>query len=212
MKIILIILLLFPNIIYAYENKIFDINIPENMILLTEENNIYKWAFDKDEKIPNLSIVISKNNDYNIDLFNEEDTKNYEQYVKDKLNEELKEFDINVDVYGSKIEQLNDFKTLIYTTKWNTKESFGYDTYQKAYTFTTNKYLISLTFETKNEEELNKEEFKNIINSFNIKDDKIKIDYTKDLIYFLAFIIAGGLAGLTFSVIKNKIRSKKNDK
>ena len=43
---IFIMILLSINIVYAYENEYFDINIPNNYILETNSTNVYKWSKD----------------------------------------------------------------------------------------------------------------------------------------------------------------------
>lgn len=212
MKFLFLLILLFPNILFAYETEHFKIDIPQGMDLINEENDIFRWSTDNNDNFPTLSIVVSENKGYNIDLFEPEDVLNYEAYIKEKINNELKEFSLNIEVFDGKLEVNNNMNSLVYKTKWNTKESFGYDTYQKVYNFTTKNYLISLTFESKNEEDLESEDFRDIIKSFNIKDEKIKADYSKSIIIIIILIIIGGLVGLTISVIKNKIRSRKNER
>ena len=49
---------------------------------------------------------------------------------------------------------------------WPTMNSLGYNTYQKGYIYTTNKYIVTLTYTSNSEINDNDETLSNIKNSF----------------------------------------------
>ena len=86
-KLFILFVLLFNVVnIKAYENKYFDIDIPQEYQITVEENNLYKW--EKDNKY--ISISISNNeNGYTVKNYTEEDINNQKIYIEEKINENL---------------------------------------------------------------------------------------------------------------------------
>lgn len=201
-KIFTIILLLFIGIlnINALENSYFKIDIPEGYTEEINESSLYKWTKDNNY----ITITIDNNtNRYDILRYTEDDMKKYEEYIENSINEQLKDYNIKVDVKNVRKEKINDRNCIVYDTVWPTKESTGYDTYQRGYTFTTDKYIMMLTYSSDNELD-NNTELTNLIDSFKVLDSEIV--YNDKYRYRIMIIIAVvfGLIGFTISAIIKK--------
>lgn len=207
-KILIILLVVLSTInINATSNDIFSIDIPENFIeeKIEDESNVYKWENKNNDVFHNIIITVDKNNSenkYNIEYFDSEDIKNYSKYIEESINNELKEFNIKVSVSDMKKETINNKTTLTYNTSWPTKNDLGYDTYQKGYIYTTNNYIITLTY-TSNEEIKNDDEtLNNLINSFKISDNDIEesfLDNKTNRVIITAIIL--GIVGAFISIL-----------
>lgn len=202
MKKIFTIILLFIGIlnINALENSYFKIDIPEGYTEEISESSLYKWTKDNNY----ITITIDNNtNRYDILRYTEDDMKKYEEYIENSINEQLKDYNIKVDVKNVRKEKINDRNCIVYDTVWPTKESTGYDTYQRGYTFTTDKYIMMLTYSSDNELD-NNTELTNLINSFKVLDSEIV--YNDKYRYRIMIIIAVvfGLIGFTISAIIKK--------
>ena len=122
-KKLLIVLLTIMSVcnVKAVENDIFKIDIPENFIedKVEEKTNIYKWESKDNNIFHNIVVTVDNNsseNKYNIKHFNDEDISNYTKYIEESINNELKEFDIKVNVSNMKKETLNNNDILSYNT------------------------------------------------------------------------------------------------
>lgn len=202
MKKIFTIILLFIGIlnINALENSYFKIDIPEGYTEEINESSLYKWTKDNNY----ITITIDNNtNRYDILRYTEDDMKKYEEYIENSINEQLKDYNIKVDVKNVRKEKVNDRNCIVYDTVWPTKESTGYDTYQRGYTFTTDKYIMMLTYSSDNELD-NNTELANLIDSFKVLDSEIV--YNDKYRYRIMIIIAVvfGLIGFTISAIIKK--------
>lgn len=206
MKKLLFFILFIPICVFASDSNNFTVDIPEDMIEVDTNSNYYKWIY-KDKELPSITVIQEENKNYNIDLFDEEDILNYENYIENELNNEMKEYDINIDVYDSEIISINERNSLVYYTKWDTMDSYGYDTYQKIFVFTTKSYLSTVTFSAKSEEEISSELFNNVIDSFVINDEDIIIENNTDK-FIIMFAIIGALLGFILSLIIFKKRRK----
>ena len=209
-KKLLIVLLTIMSVcnVKAVENDIFKIDIPENFIedKVEEKTNIYKWENKDNNIFHNIVVTVDNNsseNKYNIKHFNDEDISNYTKYIEESINNELKEFDIKVNVSNMKKETLNNNDILSYNTMWPTMNSLGYNTYQKGYIYTTNKYIVTLTYTSNSEINDNDETLSNIKNSFQIKDENIKqesfLDNKSKRIIITALLI--GVIGAIISLL-----------
>lgn len=192
----------------AVENDVFKIDIPDNFVedKVEEKTNIYKWENKDNNIFHNIVITIDKNdaqNKYNVKHFNNEDIANYTKYIEESTNNELKEYDIKVKVSNMKKEVINKSDALSYDTLWPTIDKLGYDTYQKGFIYTTNKYIITLTYTSNQEIKNDDETLTNIKNSFQIKDESIKqesfLDSKTNRIILTAAIL--GLIGIIISLI-----------
>lgn len=199
---LIILLTLFAEIlnIKALENSYFKINIPEEYTEEIKESSLYKWTKDNNY----ITITIDNNtNRYDILRYTEDDMKKYEEYIENSINKQLKDYNIKVDVKNVRKEKINDRNCIVYDTVWPTKESTGYDTYQRGYTFTTDKYIMMLTYSTDSELD-NNTELTDLINSFEVLDSEIV--YNDKYRYRVMIIIAVvfGLIGFTISAIIKK--------
>ena len=139
-KIILVLILIITCIkVNAYENKYFNISIPDNYKLTENEEYIYKW--EKDKKY--IAITINSNLDlkYNIETFDEEELSKQKEYLENGINEGLKKYNLKAEV--SNINKLSKENTyyLEYDIYYPSKELTGYDMYQKGRMY---HYLITL--------------------------------------------------------------------
>lgn len=199
---LIILLTLFAEIlnIKALENSYFKINIPEEYTEEIKESSLYKWTKDNNY----ITITIDNNtNRYDILRYTEDDMKKYEEYIENSINEQLKDYNIKVDVKNVRKEKINDRNCIVYDTVWPTKESTGYDTYQRGYTFTTDKYIMMLTYSSDSELD-NNTELTDLINSFEVLDNEIV--YNDKYRYRIMIVIAVvfGLVGFTISAIIKK--------
>lgn len=202
MKKLFTILILFIGMLNvgALENEYFKVDIPDTYKEEINEKSLYKWTKDNNY----ITITIDNNtNKYDILRYTEDDMKKYEEHIENSINEQLKEYNIKVDVKNVKKDKINNRNCIVYDTVWPTKESTGYDTYQKGYTFTTNNYIIMLTYSSDTELTDN-EELNNIINSFTILDSEIV--YSTESKYKIMIILAviAGIIGYIVSAIFKK--------
>ena len=204
MKKIFTIILLFIGIlsvnVNALENSYFKIDIPEGYKEEINESSLYKWTKDNNY----ITITIDNNtNRYDILRYTEDDMKKYEEYIENSINEQLKDYNIKVDVKNVRKEKINDRNCIVYDTIWPTKESTGYDTYQRGYTFTTDKYIMMLTYSSDSELD-NNTELTNLIDSFKVLDSEIVYNdkYRYRIMIIIAVVV--GLIGLTISAIIKK--------
>lgn len=202
MKKLFTILILFIGMlnVSALENEYFKVNIPDTYKEEINEKSLYKWTKDNNY----ITITIDDNtNKYDILRYTDDDMKKYEKHIENSINEQLKEYNIKVDVKNVKKDKINNRNCIVYDTVWPTKESTGYDTYQKGYTFTTNNYIIMLTYSSDTELTDN-EELNNIIDSFTILDSEIV--YSTESKYKIMIILAviAGIIGYIVSAIFKK--------
>ena len=198
------IILLFIGIlsvnVNALENSYFKIDIPEGYKEEINESSLYKWTKDNNY----ITITIDNNtNRYDILRYTEDDMKKYEEYIENSINEQLKDYNIKVDVKNVRKEKINDRNCIVYDTVWPTKESTGYDTYQRGYTFTTDKYIMMLTYSSDSELD-NNTELTNLIDSFKVLDSEIVYNdkYRYRIMIIIAVVV--GLIGFTISAIIKK--------
>lgn len=204
MKKIFTIILLFIGIlsvnVNALENSYFKIDIPEGYKEEINESSLYKWTKDNNY----ITITIDNNtNRYDILRYTEDDMKKYEEYIENSINEQLKDYNIKVDVKNVRKEKINDRNCIVYDTVWPTKESTGYDTYQRGYTFTTDKYIMMLTYSSDSELD-NNTELTNLIDGFKVLDSEIVYNdkYRYRIMIIIAVVV--GLIGFTISAIIKK--------
>lgn len=200
-----IILLLIAFNVKAYENEYFKITIPQEFTeTKEEEQNIYKWSNSSNDTI---IITVSSNTDnYDISKFNDNDLKDYETYIEETLNNELSQYSIKVEANNSKIDTLNNKSVLTYDVFWPTKESYGFDTYQRAYVFTTNKYVITYTYTSDSIISEENEYYKNSISSLEILDDEIKDNsfFSKRINIIIIVGVVAGIIGYIISTLKKR--------
>ena len=199
---LLIIITLFAETlnINAIENNYFKLNVPDGYTEEINESSLYKWTKDNNY----ITVTIDNNtNRYDILRYTEDDMKKYEEYIENSINEQLKDYNIKVDVKNVRKEKINDRNCIVYDTVWPTKESTGYDTYQRGYTFTTDKYIMMITYSSDSELD-NNTELTDLINSFEVLDSEIV--YNDKYRYRVMIIIAVvfGLIGFTISAIIKK--------
>lgn len=199
---LLIIITLFAETlnIKAIENNYFKLNVPDGYTEEINESSLYKWTKDNNY----ITVTIDNNtNRYDILRYTEDDMKKYEEYIENSINEQLKDYNIKVDVKNVRKEKINNRNCIVYDTVWPTKESTGYDTYQRGYTFTTDKYIMMITYSSDSELD-NNTELTDLINSFEVLDSEIV--YNDKYRYRVMIIIAVvfGLVGFTISAIIKK--------
>lgn len=205
-KIFLMFILLFSlTHVCAFENEYFKLDVPESMTEEINELGLYKWSNDNDY----ISITVVKNNienKYNIENFDDEDLTNYKKYLEESFNNALTEYDLKIEVSNIKKENINDLTALSYDVLWPTKESIGYDTYQKGYSFTTNKYVIMFTYSSNKEITDDNEDFINSLNSFKIIDKKITNEgfFSKKRNRILVIGSVAGVIGYIISASKKR--------
>lgn len=204
--ILLITMFIFTTNVNAYENEKFKLDIPDTYKLNNETENIYVWQ-DKNSE-DNITITIQNNTDentINIEDYTEEDLKDYKNYLTTSLNKELEEYDVTVEIKNVKKETINNYPAIEYDSIWPTKESIGYNFYQKGYIFTTKNYVISLTFGSSKEITSETTFYKNALNSITINDNKIEKEENKTYVYIVVAVgVISGIIGYIISAVKKK--------
>lgn len=207
MKKLLLIPLLLLSIsnVKAYENEYFKIDIPDNYKEDIMENGTYKWIDTKSQNNDYIVITVTKNdseNKYDIKKYTDKNINEYETYLEEEINNQLKEYNLKVDVKNIKKETLNDLDTITYDVVWPTKESTGYNINQKGYAFTSENYIYVYTFSS-DSDLTNNETLKSTINSFQILDNPIESKGILDnkLLFSLIIGISIGLIGFIISII-----------
>ena len=203
-----IITLLFTINIKAYENNYFNIDIPNNFIQNEIKEPVYEWT-NKNNQNETIVITIAKNeNIININNYTDTHLNEYEEYIKKQLNEQLNNYNVNIEVNNLKKEKINDLYCINYDVYWNTKDQIEYNIYQKAYVFTVNDLAYVYNFTS--DKELN--ENKDLINSLNSFKPK-KITSPNNLRIKLIIIIGSSAAviGTIIKFILKKKRHKSNN-
>lgn len=209
-KILLIIcLLIFPSIVSAYENNYFTIDIKGDYKEMVEENDVYKWNSNNDNELPSITITVTKNNatnKQNIEKYKDSDLQSYKKTIESTINEGLSEYDLKVSVSNLDKSKLNDYTVLTYLTTWPTKDSFGYDMYQKSYVITTENYITTLVYTTTTESDQSSEDIKNTLSSFKINDKEIVEEgfFANERNQIIVVGVVAGLIGYVISALKKK--------
>ena len=205
-KLFILFVLLFNVVnIKAYENKYFDIDIPQEYKITVEENNLYKW--EKDNKY--ISISISNNeNGYTVKNYTEEDINNQKIYIEEKINENLDKYDTKVEVTDiKKIVLNNNLYSLSYTIYWPTQDHTGYDIYQFGNVISTDNYMYTIVYNS-NTKEIDKE-FNNILNSFNPIDSTNNQDKNNNYLYLIIVsIFVFAFIKIIIKIVNKKKTSK----
>ncbi len=183
-------------------------DIPEDYKEEEINSSTFKWVSTKNGH-ENLIISVSKNsstNKHDVTKYNDEDIKNYEEYIETEINNQLKDYNLTVDVTNVRKEKINDLETITYDVFWPTKESLMYDTYQKGYSFTTNKYIYIYTFTSDKQITENNEGFKTTIESLELLDTEIenKGFLNEKWKQVLLVSVVAGILGVIISLIKRR--------
>ncbi len=202
------VILLSISKVYAYENSYFKIDIPDDYKEEEINSTTYKWVSTKNSH-ENLIISVSKNsttNKHDVNKYNDEDIKNYEEYIETEINNQLKDYNLTVDVTNVRKEKINDLEAITYDIFWPTKESLMYDTYQKGYSFTTNNYIYIYTFTSDKQITKDNSDFKTTIESLKLLDTEIE---NKGLLnerwkQVLLVSVVAGILGAIISLIKRR--------
>ena len=188
--------------VYAYENKYFNIDIPENYKLTENTEYMYKW--DNNHKYVAITINSNLKTQFIIKDFSEEDLIKRKEYIEEGLNKGLEKYNIKATVSNMKKYITEDNSYLEYDIYYPTKEHTGYDTYQKSRMYATKNYIMTLTYSSdKNLDE--DTEYKTLLDSFKIIDTELVIkDSYKKLIYII--VIVGTVLGLIGGIMSFKKR------
>ena len=109
---LLIIITLFAETlnINAIENNYFKLNVPDGYTEEINESSLYKWTKDNNY----ITVTIDNNtNRYDILRYTEDDMKKYEEYIENSINEQLKDYNIKVDVKNVRKEKINNRNCIV---------------------------------------------------------------------------------------------------
>ena len=202
-KVLIIIfsLFLFITNIKAYENEIFKINISEDYKLEEQEKeNNYKWI--KDNKYISISVSDNSELKYNITKFTDEDLQKQKEYLEGSINENLSKYNITSEVKEIKLSE--DKTTLTYDIYYPSKDTIGYDIYQRGKMYTTTHYILTIIYNSDEEIKDDNQEYINLINSLTILDDPIKEPNPMIKYYLLGGIVIVVLSFAILLIIKKK--------
>ena len=198
-KIIFILFLFLPSIVFAYENEYFKVDIDDTYNEVSINNTTYIWTSKETNDLSIITINISNNdkqNLHNYKEYNEKDIDNYKQALKNEFNKELSKYDIQTNI-------INNLPSIYYEAFSNTKDIYGYDIYQYNYSFTTSNYISSITYSS----DKKSNELEQIIKSFEIKDTAIESKTffeDKNNIIFISGISIGILLFIISELIKKR--------
>ena len=199
--IILFSLFLFITNIKAYENEIFKINISEDYKLEEQEKeNNYKWI--KDNKYISISVSDNSELKYNITKFTDEDLQKQKEYLEGSINENLSKYNITSEVKEIKLSE--DKTTLTYDIYYPSKDTIGYDIYQRGKMYTTTHYILTIIYNSDEEIKDDNQEYINLINSLIILDDPIKEPNPMIKYYLLGGIVIVVSSFAILLIIKKK--------
>lgn len=207
-KIIFILFLFLPSIVFAYENEYFKVDIDDTYNEVSINNTTYIWTSKETNDLPIITINISNNdkqNLHNYKEYNEKDIDNYKQALKNEFNKELSKYDIQTNINTINKITINNLPSIYYEAFSNTKDIYGYDIYQYNYSFTTSNYISSITYSS----DKKSNELEQIIKSFEIKDTAIESKTffeDKNNIIF----ISGISIGILFFIISELIKKRKS--
>lgn len=202
-KVLIIIfsLFLFITNIKAYENEIFKINISEDYKLEEQEKeNNYKWI--KDNKYISISVSDNSELKYNITKFTDEDLQKQKEYLEGSINENLSKYNITSEVKEIKLSE--DKTTLTYDIYYPSKDTIGYDIYQRGKMYTTTHYILTIIYNSDEEIKDDNQEYINLINSLTILDDPIKEPNPMIKYYLLGGIVIVVSSFAILLIIKKK--------
>lgn len=170
-----LLLLIFVINVHADEIKYFDIDIPDTYTKEETKENVYKWV-SKDNNHENIVITVEKNNGQknNISKYSDKDVEQYKEYIQAAYNKALEEYNLKIDIRNMKKTKVNNVDALVYDIVWPTKDSIGYDTYQKGITWTTEKYIYMYLWSSDKKIDTTDETYKNVLKSFKMNDELIK--------------------------------------
>lgn len=195
----LILLITCLTSVKAYENDYFTIDIPEGYVDESKDT-IYKWSNDNNY----ISITITDNkNTYNIEKYTDKDLKEQKQYLENIYSSGLQDYNMTVEVSDVNRDTINDYEILIYDVYWPSEQLTGHNIYQKGAVYTTKNYIYTILVNS--DEEIHTEDFKKLLNTFSLKDEKIT---TSSHLLFI-ILIAGTALGIIGYFIDRKKKEHK---
>lgn len=207
-KIIFILFLFLPSIVFAYENEYFKVDIDDTYNEVSINNTTYIWTSKETNDLPIITINISNNdkqNLHNYKEYNEKDIDNYKQALKNEFNKELSKYDIQTNINTINKKTINNLPSIYYEAFSNTKDIYGYDIYQYNYSFTTSNYISSITYSS----DKKSNELEQIIKSFEIKDTAIESKtFFEDKNNII--LISGISIGILLFIISELIKKRKS--
>ncbi len=207
-KIIFIVFLFLPSIVFAYENEYFKVDIDDTYNEVSINNTTYIWTSKETNDLPIITINISNNdkqNLHNYKEYNEKDIDNYKQALKNEFNKELSKYDIQTNINTINKKTINNLPSIYYEAFSNTKDIYGYDIYQYNYSFTTSNYISSITYSS----DKKSNELEQIIKSFEIKDTAIESKtFFEDKNNII--LISGISIGILLFIISELIKKRKS--
>ena len=127
-KIIFILFLFLPSIVFAYENEYFKVDIDDTYNEVSINNTTYIWTSKETNDLPIITINISNNdkqNLHNYKEYNEKDIDNYKQALKNEFNKELSKYDIQTNINTINKITINNLPSIYYEAFSNTKDIYG---------------------------------------------------------------------------------------
>ena len=130
--------------------------------------------------------------------YTDEDLKEQKKHLEETYKEQLKEYNVKVNVSDIERSSINDYSILVYDLFWESKDYTGYDMYQKGAVYTTKNYIYTITMSS--DTELTSDDFNKLLNTFIPKDSRI--NYMSNAL--LSIIIVGSIFGVIGYIISTK--------
>lgn len=201
--VLMLILVISPA--YAYDTNTYKIDIPNNF--KKSENNDY-WQ-SENENVSASILIYTEDNTNNLDISsfekNDLDKSGYTKELKEKFN--TLDESIIIDDYSLTLDKISSYKAIKIDLKSSSKISDEKNSivYQRQYITSSKNLIYYITVSSSNEDSLNNEEIKNILNSFKIKDELIE----KQQEYIKYYICLGGIIIFGIALLILSIKTKK---
>ena len=204
MKKVFILLILFSCImkINAFENNTFKIDIPESYKETINQDDVYKW--EKDNNYIAITVNSNKQVKYNVKYYTEEDINKQKEYIESNINKGLEQYEIKATVQDIKKYNKDELYYIEYSIYYPTKNTTGSDIYQKGRMYTTNNYITTIIYNS--DKEINDEDFNNILNTLEIKDDYNVVKTINNDQLVTSTIIVGLILAIVVFLIQYKRR------
>lgn len=201
--VLMLILVISPA--YAYDTNTYKIDMPNNF--KKSENNDY-WQ-SENENVSASILIYTEDNTNNLDISsfekNDLDKSGYTKELKEKFN--TLDESIIIDDYSLTLDKISSYKAIKIDLKSSSKISDEKNSivYQRQYITSSKNLIYYITVSSSNEDSLNNEEIKNILNSFKIKDELIE----KQQEYIKYYICLGGIIIFGIALLILSIKTKK---
>jgi len=197
------------SFVYAYNNRYFSIEVPDNYEIHMENIDTFQWINAEEGSNVVLSISL-KSDEKDINEYTKEEKNNFiEGVIKDLENQYYKAYEKEMDVklVNSEDIKLNGYKGMLIETKIEDFLNTGSTMKQYINIVESNNFLYSLVYST-GDKTYNEEDYNQIKKSFKILDEK-PINYIYNNIQYLLNYVSLGILIFFGVVVFRRIKDDK---